>query len=103
MILSKVIFSGAFAISAFGLGSASYAVEMCRDAVLIDKMWVDGVEDCVAVTERQDNGWGNGDNDAPGGSLPNNNAENHNGDNTDGTVDGTITNSSGNTPPGKNK
>ena len=99
MNLSKVI---VFAIFAFGLGTASYAEE-CRGGALIDKYWENGAEDCISA-DREDNGWGNGDDEAPGGSLENNNAENHEGVvGSDGTDGGEVTNSSGNTPPGRNK
>lgn len=111
MNLSKVI---VFAIFAFGLGTASYAQDECRGGALIDNFWENDVEDCISADERQDNGWGNGDQDAPGNSVDNNNAENYQGstaDNPNGAVGGggdgtegnTVTNSSGNTPPGQNK
>lgn len=98
---SKIALAVIVTVSSLGLSSASYAEE-CHGEALIDKFWVDGEEDCIPA-ERQDNGWGNGDQDAPGGSLENNNAENYNHDNSDGTEGGTVTNSSGNTPPGQNK
>ena len=72
MNLSKVI---VFAIFVFGLGTASYAQDECRGGALIDYFWEKGAKDCISA-DRQDNGFGNGDQVAPGNSTTNNNAEN---------------------------
>jgi len=100
---SRIVFGCIFAVSSLGFWTASYAEvgggEVCQEAIYI---WEDGCEP-EGPREGQDNGWGNGDQDAPGNSGENNNAENYNGTYTDGTEGGTVTNSSGNTPPGQNK
>lgn len=91
MNLSKVT---VLAIFVFGLGTASYAQDECRGGALIDNFWENDVEDCISADERQDNGFGNGDQVAPGNSTTNNNAENA-GATEDHNPDGTV-NSPGN-------
>ena len=73
--MKTIIASVAVASSAI-FATASYAQE--ADGC-VDVFSEDVGEPLKCYYIRQDNGWGNGDDVAPGGSLENNNAENRGG------------------------
>ena len=83
----KVFVAGMLTVSSLAFGTTGFADEgrlvageACDGPDQIDRVFEGGRWGCLEKV-RQDNGWGNGDDDAPGESLENNNAENS----TDGT------------------
>ena len=113
MINLKTIFVGAVTVTSIGFATASsaYAGTVCIDGTI-------EYGDCIPVPDlviedayndpgnNGNNGWGNGDQDAPGNSLDNNNAENHQGsDGGPGGGDGTASSrgNSGNNGNGGSK
>lgn len=74
----KVFIAGVATMTSLSLATASYAEgPACNSFGEVDKMG--NGEGLILCVVKGNNGWGNGDDDAPGGSLENNNAENYEG------------------------
>lgn len=97
----KSVMTGIFTISLLGFATASYANgELCTSATEGEDLPIDVEQDpytlvweCTPFRPKGNNGWGNGDDVAPGGSATNNNAENAGATadyNPDGTQGGTA-------------
>ena len=83
MNTTKILMAGMLTVSSMAFGTTGLAYdegrlvvgEACDGADQIDRIFEGGRWGCLEKVA-QDNGWGNGDDDAPGESLENNNAEN---------------------------
>ncbi len=101
----RYVMTGIATISLLGVATASYANgDLCTNVDENGNLPIDVQQDpysevweCTPYKPKGDNGWGNGDDVAPGNSATNNNAEN--ADSTD-TVNDDGTNG-GTTGPGK--
>lgn len=100
---TRIVLAGVLALTSMAAATAGYANPNWIDCIDIDFEFTDEGE-CIHPVKR-DNGFGNGDDVAPGGSLENNNAENAGGDaQTNPNPNGMVNapgNSSGNNNPNK--
>lgn len=83
----KVFIAGVATITSVSLATAGYAEgPACNNFGEVDKVSDgNGLIECFV---KGNNGWGNGDDDAPGGSLDNNSAENNTDDDASHDIHG---------------